>query len=135
MLADVAAVGVDDLLVVAGVDTPVGEFHESAQILDSGWLEDAGIHRVGVVGHPEGHPDVDADELVRALAAKNRIARERGLDLRLVTQFCFAAAPIVAWERGFRRWAGTCPCTSGCPGSRRRPGCCGSVCGAGWAPP
>ena len=48
-----------DLLVLAGsLATPVGEFHETAQILDSGLLEEAGIVRVGIVGHPEGHPDV-----------------------------------------------------------------------------
>ena len=44
----------------------------------------------GSSGHPEGHPDVADDELYRALVAKCRIARERGLDLHLVTQFAFA---------------------------------------------
>jgi len=35
MLADLAAVGVEDLLVLAGsLATPVGEFHEAAQVLD-----------------------------------------------------------------------------------------------------
>src|SRR5690348_10913015 len=58
MLADLAAVGVRDLLVVAGsLAAPVGAFHETAQILDSGCLEEAGIVRVGVAGHPEGHQD------------------------------------------------------------------------------
>jgi methylenetetrahydrofolate reductase (NADPH) len=117
MLADLAAVGVADLLVVAGsLDEPVGAFHETAQILDSGCLEDAGIVRVGVAGHPEGHQDVADDELARALAEKGRIARERGLDLRLVTQFCFAPEPIVAWERRIRAAGCTAPVHVGLPG-------------------
>jgi methylenetetrahydrofolate reductase (NADPH) len=78
MLTDLAAVGVDELLLVAGsIRTPVGEFSETAQILDSGCLEEAGIVRVGVAGHPEGSPDIGDDELAAALAAKNRIARRR----------------------------------------------------------
>lgn len=117
MLSDLAAVGVADLLVLAGsLSTPVGEFHEAAQVLDSGLLEEAGITRVGVVGHPEGHPDVADDELYRALVAKNRIARERGFDLTIVTQFAFDAAPIVAWERGIRAMGVDAPVHVGLPG-------------------
>ncbi|HXV93491.1 MAG TPA: methylenetetrahydrofolate reductase [Pseudonocardia sp.] len=117
MLADLAAAGVEDLLVLAGsLATPVGEFHETAQILDTGLLEEAGIVRVGIVGHPEGHPDVADDELFRALHAKCRIARERGLDLHLVTQFCFAPEPIVAWERRIRALGVDVPVHVGLPG-------------------
>ena len=117
MLTDLAAMGVDELLLVAGsLRTPVGEFHETVQILDSGYLEEAGILRVGVAGHPEGSPDIGADELASALAAKNRIARERGLDVRIVTQFCFAAEPIVEWERRIRAAGNLLPVHVGLPG-------------------
>jgi methylenetetrahydrofolate reductase (NADPH) len=116
MLADLAVVGVADLLVVAGGVEPVGEFHESAQILDSGCLEEAGIRCIGVAGHPEGHPDVTNDELARALATKNSIARDRGLDVHLVTQFCFAPEPIIAWERRIREAGNGLPIRVGLPG-------------------
>jgi methylenetetrahydrofolate reductase (NADPH) len=117
MLADLAAAGVEDLLVLAGsLTTPVGEFRETAQVLDSGCLEEAGIFRVGIVGHPEGHPDIGDDELFRALRAKCRIARARGLDLHLVTQFCFAPEPIVAWERRIRAAGVEVPVHVGLPG-------------------
>ena len=117
MLADLTDVGVEDVLVLAGsLATPVGEFHEAAQVLDSGLLEEAGIVRVGIVGHPEGHPDVADDELYRALVTKCRIARERGLDLNIVTQFAFAAEPIVAWERGIRAMGVDAPVHVGLPG-------------------
>jgi methylenetetrahydrofolate reductase (NADPH) len=117
ILADLTAVGVADMLLVAGSHgSPVGDFHETAQILESGCLEEAGIRRVGVAGHPEGHPDVDDDVLVRALAAKCRIGQERGLDLHIVTQFCFAPEPIVAWERRIRAAGIRVPVRVGLPG-------------------
>ncbi|GAA4709642.1 methylenetetrahydrofolate reductase [Pseudonocardia yuanmonensis] len=117
MLTDLTAVGVEDVLLLAGsLTTPVGEFSESAQILDTGLLEEAGIRRVGIVGHPEGHPDVDDDELFRALAAKCGIARARGFDLHLVTQFCFDPGPIVAWERRIRAAGVDVPVHVGLPG-------------------
>jgi methylenetetrahydrofolate reductase (NADPH) len=117
MLADLTAAGVDDVLLLAGsLTTPVGEFSETAQILGTGLLEEAGIRRVGIVGHPEGHPDVDDDELHRALVAKCGIARARGFDLRLVTQFCFDAEPIVAWERRIRTAGVDVPVHVGLPG-------------------
>jgi methylenetetrahydrofolate reductase (NADPH) len=117
MLAELTDVGVEDVLVLAGsLATPVGEFHEAAQVLDSGLFEEAGIVRVGIVGHPEGHPDVADDELYRALVTKCRIARERGLDLNIVTQFAFAAEPIVAWERGIRAMGVDAPVHVGLPG-------------------
>ena len=117
MLADLTAVGVQDLLVLAGsLSTPVGEFHEAAQVLDSGLIEEAGITRVGIVGHPEGHPDVPDDELYRALVSKHRIGREHGLDLHVVTQFAFDAGPIVAWERGIRAMGVDAPVHVGLPG-------------------
>ncbi len=116
MLGELAAAGVEDLLLIAGGMAPVGEYHETVQILDSGCLEESGIRRVGVAGHPEGHPDVADDMLTWALAAKNRIARDRGLDIHLVTQFTFAAEPIVAWERRIRAMGNTLPIQVGLPG-------------------
>ncbi len=116
MLSGLAATGVADLLVVAGSTAPAGEFHESAQILSSGCLEEAGIVRVGVAGHPEGNTDIGDDGLAAALATKNRIARERGLDVRIVTQFAFAAEPIVEWERRIRAAGNTLPIHVGLPG-------------------
>jgi len=116
MLAELTAIGVTDLLLVAGSTDPVGEFHETAQILDSGLLEEAGIVRVGVAGHPEGHPDVTADVLDAALVTKARIARERGIAAHIVTQFGFAAEPVVAWENRIRAAGVDLPVHVGLPG-------------------
>lgn len=63
-----------------------------------------------------GNTDIGDDGLAAALATKNRIARERGLDVHIVTQFCFAAGPIVDWERRIRAAGNTLPIHVGLPG-------------------
>lgn len=116
MLADLTAIGVTDLLLVAGSTEPAGEFHETAQIIDSGLLEEAGIVRVGLAGHPEGHPDVAPDVLDAALLTKAALAREHGLAAHVVTQFGFAAEPVVAWEQRIRAAGVDLPVHVGLPG-------------------
>ena len=54
--------------------------------------------------------------LAEALVTKCRIARARGLDLNIVTQFAFDAAPIVAWERRIRAAGIDAPVRVGLPG-------------------
>lgn len=116
MLADLTAAGVTDLLLVAGSSAPVGPFPDTLEIFASGALGDAGIRAVGVAGHPEGHPDVDDAVLVAALTTKQRLAEESGLALHVVTQFCFDAEPLVAWERRIRAAGVRLPVRVGLPG-------------------
>ena len=91
--------GVTQVLVVAGdIDSPSGDLESGLQILGSGLLEKHGIRKIGVAGHPEGHRAVKDAVLREALATKNEYARRTGADLYVVTQFTFAAEPIIAWE-------------------------------------
>ena len=108
---------VDEVLVIGGgVDNPVGDFSDSMQILDTGLLQDHGIGRIGVSGHPEGSPDIDDDSLASALEWKNEFARKEGVDLYIETQFCFEAAPVVAWEKRIRASGNDLPIRVGIPG-------------------
>lgn len=117
MIGSVAEAGAAELLLVAGsFDRPTGAYGDTVEVLISGLLEEAGIRRVGVAGHPEGNRDIGEPGLARALRAKNAVAAERGLDLYLVTQFCFAAAPVVAWERRIREAGNRLPVVVGLPG-------------------
>jgi methylenetetrahydrofolate reductase (NADPH) len=103
MVGRLAAAGADELLVIGGsVDTPAGAITESMQVLRSGVLERHGIRRVGVAGHPEGNPEVGDEALAAAIAGKNAFAADTGTQMYLLTQFCFAAGPVVAWERRIR---------------------------------
>lgn len=91
--------GVTRVLVVAGdIEQRVGELDSALQILASGLLEKHGIRHIGVAGHPEGHRAVDGNVLRDALATKNEYAQRTGADVYVVTQFTFAAEPIVRWE-------------------------------------
>src|SRR5581483_4892402 len=56
--------GVEQCLLVAGdLEKPLGKFMSTLEIIDSGALTDAGIKRIGVAGHPEGHKQVGMQTL------------------------------------------------------------------------
>ncbi len=117
MVAALAEIGVTEVLVVAGsVSKPAGEYDETMQVLRSGVLPEHGITRIGVAGHPEGTPDIVAADLAAALAAKNALAAEQGIDMYLITQFCFAPEPIITWEREIRAAGNRLPIIIGLPG-------------------
>ena len=86
------------VLVIAG-DTlrALGPFKSSADICLSGAIEGHGIRAVSFAGHPEGHPQLDAEKAMMALAAKRDWGRRVGVRVDLVSQFCFESAPILAW--------------------------------------
>ncbi len=94
--------GVKEVLLVAGSQRPAGTFERTMQLLETGIFEQAGIERIGVAGHPEGDQQIAAGILQSALDEKNAFARATGLDLYLVTQFFFDAAPVIRWERRIR---------------------------------
>lgn len=89
---------------------PAGDYGCSLDLLRD--IADIG-HRfedVGVAAHPEGHPLVDMDELLRLLKEKQRYANY------LVTQMCFDSAVMVDWLRSIRRAGVTLPAWLGLPG-------------------
>ena len=109
--------GVEQVLVIAGaVDQPVGSFTCSMDILQTGLLDKHGIRRVGIAGHPEGIPGVDERVVEKALALKNEFAKLSDADFFIVTQFCFEAEPIIAWEQKIRAAGIHLPVRIGIPG-------------------
>jgi methylenetetrahydrofolate reductase (NADPH) len=90
-------------LVIGGdLPHPLGPFESSLSVLRSGVLQAHGIRSVGVAGYPDGHPRLKDLALWETLDAKIDLARRTGLDLFLVTQFCFDGATVVAWLRRLR---------------------------------
>jgi methylenetetrahydrofolate reductase (NADPH) len=90
--------GVDSALVIAGdSDHPSGAFDSSLALLETGLFQRHGIVRIGVAGYPEGHPRIALSALEAALAAKKTFARRTGIELGIVTQFCFDAESILSW--------------------------------------
>ena len=112
----VGEAGVTEVLVIGGgVGTPVGPYAETMDVLASGRLEAMGIRKVGVAGHPEGSPDISADGLATALAAKNEWATRTGIETYIETQFCFDVGAILKWEKSIRAEATCCRSISACP--------------------
>jgi methylenetetrahydrofolate reductase (NADPH) len=94
---------VDEVLLVSG-DYPQsrGPYSEVLQLMNSGALQQHGLKRVSVAGHPEGHPKVPLTAIRRAELDKVRMAQHAGLDLTLVTQFFFEQTPFLEWARELR---------------------------------
>jgi methylenetetrahydrofolate reductase (NADPH) len=94
---------VDRMLIIGGDrGTPAGPYDSSLQIMQTDVLQNAGIVRMAVGGFPEGNPHISDAVLDEALSAKLNFARSAGVQLSIVTQFCFQAKPIVAWLRHIR---------------------------------
>ncbi len=109
--------GVEEALVIAGgADKPVGPFASSMDVLRTGVIEARGYKRVGVAGHPEGSPDISPDEIARALAWKQEWAEDRGIEMRIVTQFGFDAPRFIRWAEDLRRDGVTLPIHIGVSG-------------------
>jgi|SRR5450432_172485 len=99
-LMELRAGGVEEILLIAGdAPRPVGEFSGTLDVLHSHVVQEAGISRVGVAGHPEGHSAVDTESLWKALDAKQAYALRAGLRMQIVTQFGLSAGAFAAWQR------------------------------------
>ena len=110
-------VGVTHVLALGGgVSEPVGEFDSSMQLLETGLFDKYGIQTIGVAGHPEGSPDIPDPALAEALDWKNAFAERSDGAFYIATQFCFEAAPIIAWDRRLREAGNRLPIHIGVPG-------------------
>lgn len=87
------------LLLGGGLSTPVGEFESSIQLIESGLFND--FEHLHVAGHPEGNRDIDPDGsdrlVMQALKWKRAFSERTDAKLAITTQFCFEAAPVIAW--------------------------------------
>ncbi len=95
--------GADRVLIIGGDrEPPAGPYDSSLQVMESGLLQKSGIRRIAIGAFPEGNPNIPDGVLHEALTAKVNFGRSAGLDLSIVTQFCFAAEPIVDWLKHTR---------------------------------
>ncbi len=87
------------LLLAGGVAQPCGDFATSMQLMETGLFD--GFDRLHVAGHPEGNKDIDPDGsdrmVMQALNWKQAFAERTDAKMALATQFCFEAAPVIAW--------------------------------------
>jgi methylenetetrahydrofolate reductase (NADPH) len=109
--------GVDHVLCIGGaVDKPIGEFGDTMELLATGLLDKYGIRKIGVAGHPEGSPDIPDEAIGQALRWKNDFAARTGARMYITTQFCFDAAPVIAWNKCIQAEGNRLPIHIGIPG-------------------
>lgn len=104
------------LLIGGGLDTPIGEFSDTMQLMQTGLFDRHGIGSINVAGHPEGSPDISEDDILRALAWKNAFAVRTDAKVQIVTQFCFDAKAIIAWDKAIQFEGNRLPIRIGLPG-------------------
>ena len=112
-----AEAGVRHVLIISGDrGDSAGPFTASLDIIESGMLQQHGINRVSIAGHPDGHPVVSGDVMQRALLAKVEAAEQSGLTPDIVTQFGFDAGAITRWIMKMRDLGIECPVRIGLAG-------------------
>lgn len=95
--------GVERVLAVAGDSkAAAGPYDSSLALIETGLLQEYGIRSVGIAGYPEGHRKIPEPVLQASLASKIDVAQRTGLDLFMVSQFCFDGGLIVDWLRSLR---------------------------------
>jgi len=99
-LAELRAGGVEHIFLIGGdAARPIGEFASTLDVLRSGLLEESGIRRIGVAGHPGGHNTVARDTLWETLEAKQAIAARAAMSMHIVTQFGVDGGAFRTWQR------------------------------------
>jgi methylenetetrahydrofolate reductase (NADPH) len=117
LAAAVAEADVRRCFVIAGDPSePQGPYGDSSALLASGAFERAGIRAIGIGGHPEGHPNMSADQCWSVLMDKCAQIEARGMAPLIVTQFVFDADAVLAWLSELRARGVTAPVRIGVPG-------------------
>lgn len=103
--------GVGQVFVVGGDGPPHGDYHDALSLLE----DMAGVGHpfleVGIAGYPEGHPDIPAHSLRRAMLDKQSHATY------LVTQMCFKPETVARWAGDMRATGVALPIRVGVPGA------------------
>ena len=80
--------GVKQALVIGGSAQPIGDFHCSLQLLETGLFEG---WKIGIAGHPEGSPDISDEDLKKAMSDKkpyaDYIITQWSLNVKPITEF------------------------------------------------
>lgn len=97
--------GIDQALLLAGgYDTPVGDFDNSMELMESGLFD--GFARLHVAGHPEGNKDIDPkggdSAVMEAIRWKQAFSERTDAEMAIATQFLFEADAAIEWANRLR---------------------------------
>jgi len=112
-----AEAALDRALVLGGDrDKAAGEFDCALQLIETGLFQKHGIGRIGLACYPEGHPRIPEDKLRAAVPQKLAAAKAAGLEVWLISQFCFDPKPVIALAERLRAEGVTQPLRVGVAG-------------------
>lgn len=112
---------IDRALVLGGDrDKPAGKFDSAAQLLDTNAFRKVGLRKLYFGCYPEGHPRISDAVLEQHLLRKISTARDQGLSVELISQFCFDASPIAALAKKLEKLAPGCLVRAGLAGPAKR---------------
>jgi len=115
--AVVAKAGVRRCFIVAGdPPEPQGPYADTAALIATGAFERAGIKAIGIGGHPEGHPVMNAQQCWDVLDTKVAEIERRGMAPLIVTQFGFDPDALLGWLSQLRARGIVTPVRVGIPG-------------------
>jgi methylenetetrahydrofolate reductase (NADPH) len=80
--------GVKQALIIGGSVQPIGDFHSSIQLLETGLFQG---WRIGIAGHPDGSPDISDKDLEKAMNDKKPYADY------IITQWCIDVTLIASF--------------------------------------
>jgi methylenetetrahydrofolate reductase (NADPH) len=104
------------VLIAGDVAAARGPFRSSFDVAASGLIEAHGVASISVAGYPEGHPFLDDDHAFDGLVAWRDWGRRTGVQVGVVTQFCFESGPILDWIGALRARGTELPVTVGLAG-------------------
>ncbi len=117
LLARLADAGARRLFLIAGdVPKPIGDLASSLELVGRLRKSLGAFEAVGFGGYPEGHPAIPDATLQSELETKIAVVEDAGLSPFIITQFCFNAAPILAWLAALREHGSTVPVRIGLAG-------------------
>lgn len=110
LLSQLQEAGVSELFLVAGDRRmPAGPYSWSGELLEAVNAYSSGFS-IGIAGYPEGHPQLNQQQLSSSLLRKAPLASS------MVTQMCFSAEAISRYLRSIRTSGIQLPVWVGVPG-------------------
>jgi methylenetetrahydrofolate reductase (NADPH) len=111
------------LVIAGGAAQARGDLTDTMQLLETGLFDAHGFTRLHVAGHPEGNLDIDrrggTGGVDAALRLKQDFSERTDAEMAIVTQFGFAAQPVIAWAERIRAAGITLPVHVGIAGPAR----------------
>ena len=108
--------GCNKILIIGGGGSQKGDISSSIDVLKTDLLSKYNFIEVGVAGHPEGSPDINDEEIEKAIIEKNKIALKVDYKMYLATQFFFEATSLIEWEINLKNIGNKLDIHAGIPG-------------------